>query len=300
MYLMIKKIARGLRDRYYVSVGKKDPVRLAKMLFKKYHGREMNLVHPVELGEKINWLKFYSDTEKWSELTDKYAVRRYVSDLGLGHTLNELYGVYDRVEDVDFDALPTAFVLKSTNGGDGKNVLIVKDKKVLDIPLVRKQLQKWFAKPFGLASAEPHYLSITPRVIAEKYLQPQAEGDVSLVDYKFYCLDGKVYSVFLCCDRGGEQASYAFYDREWAFLPGKILPEFESKTVYPKPESFDEMIAYSEVLAKGFPVVRVDWYEIGGKPVFGEMTFTPAAGYLFRFTQEYLVEMGGRVTLPSK
>lgn len=298
MYLMIKKIARGLRDRYYASVGKKDPVRLAKMLFKKYHGREMNLVHPVELGEKINWLKFYSDTGKWSELTDKYAVRKYVRDAGLGHTLNELYGVYDSVEDIDFDALPGSFVLKSTNGGDGKNVLLVKDKAGLDIPSIRKRLHKWLVKPFGLVSAEPHYLSIKPRIIAEKYLQ--STGDSSLVDYKFYCLDGKVYSVFLCSDRGDEEASYAFYDREWVFLPGKIRPEYESRKVYPKPDSLDEMIVFSEVLAKGFPVVRVDWYEIDGKPIFGEMTFTPAAGYLFRFTQEYLVEMGGRVTLPLK
>ena len=299
MYSLVKRVGRDLRNRYYTRIGRKNTEKLAKMLFKKYHGREMNLDCPVELGEKINWLKFRSNTEKWSELTDKYAVRKYVQDSGLGHTLNDLYEVYDRVEDIHFDTLPDSFVLKSTNGGDGKNVLIVKEKERLDIPFVKKELEKWFTTSFGLASAEPHYQRIKPRIIAEKYLKPQTAEDLSLVDYKFYCLNGKVYSVFLCCDRIGKETHYAFYDKAWNFLPGKILSEYEAEKVYPRPRSFDKMVEYSEILAKEFPIVRVDWYEIDGEPVFGEMTFTPAAGFLFRFTKEYLVEMGEQVVLPS-
>lgn len=38
------------------------------------------------------------------------------------------------------------------------------------------------------------------------------------------------------------------------------------------------MITAASVLGKGFDFVRIDFYEIGGKPYFGEMTFTPEAG----------------------
>ena len=36
----------------------------------------------------------------------------------------------------------------------------------------------------------------------------------------------------------------------------------------------------AEVLATGFPFVRVDLYEVDGRPRFGELTFYPASGYL--------------------
>lgn len=39
------------------------------------------------------------------------------------------------------------------------------------------------------------------------------------------------------------------------------------------------MLELSERLSAGFPHVRVDWYNIGGKPYFGEMTFYTGGGY---------------------
>ena len=38
------------------------------------------------------------------------------------------------------------------------------------------------------------------------------------------------------------------------------------------------MIKYAEILSAPFPFVRSDFYLVDGKVVFGELTFTPAAG----------------------
>lgn len=84
---------RKFRDGYYAKIGKRDPKELAILLFKKCHGCRINLEDPSDIDEKINWLKFYTKTDKWSELTDKYLVRQYVENKGLGHTLNTIYGV---------------------------------------------------------------------------------------------------------------------------------------------------------------------------------------------------------------
>lgn len=72
----------------------------------------------------------YSDTSRWSQLADKYRVREYVEQCGLGWMLNELYGVWESAEEIDFSGrgnLPDTFVLK-TNNGYGQ-VIIVNDRQ---------------------------------------------------------------------------------------------------------------------------------------------------------------------------
>ena len=42
-----------------------------------------------------------------------------------------------------------------------------------------------------------------------------------------------------------------------------------------KPYSLDKMVEMATRLAEKFPFVRIDFYEVEKKPLFGEMTFTP-------------------------
>jgi hypothetical protein len=46
-----------------------------------------------------------------------------------------------------------------------------------------------------------------------------------------------------------------------------------------RPGCYEEMISVAEALADGEPFVRVDLYEVG-RPVFGELTYTPMAGLI--------------------
>ena len=39
------------------------------------------------------------------------------------------------------------------------------------------------------------------------------------------------------------------------------------------------MVELSKKLSKNIPFIRVDWYEIGDKLYFGELTFYPASGF---------------------
>ena len=45
-----------------------------------------------------------------------------------------------------------------------------------------------------------------------------------------------------------------------------------------KPKCIDAIFKYAEVISKQFPFVRADFYAVGDKVYFGELTFTPAAG----------------------
>ena len=59
-------------------------------------------------------------------------------------------------------------------------------------------------------------------------------------------------------------------------------------------------VAMPVFLSAGLPQVRVDLYEVGGKPYFGEMTFTGLGGYMNFFTEEFLLELGDYTKLPKQ
>ena len=83
-----------------------------------------------------------------------------------------------------------------------------------------------------------------------------------------------------------------FYDRDFKKLPfyrndfKKI--DFEIK----KPKNFDKMIKYAEILSNDFPHVRVDFYNIDGDIVFGELTFYNTSGYVSFTPDIYDYEIG--------
>lgn len=251
--------------------------------------RKLNLDHPTTLPEAIQWLKLRSDTSRWPELADKYAVREYVRDCGLENHLNELYGYWEQPQDINWSALPDSFVLKLNNGCH--SVMPIRDKKVTNKEDVTKQFLKWMEKPFGLESAEFHYLPIPPKIIAEKFLHQEP----SLIDYKIYCIGGTAQVILHCQDRVHEKAIKTLLDTKW-----NVIPEYNPRAIHTdeapqKPASLDEIIVAAEKLSQPFPFVRVDYYEIDGRPVFGEMTFTPAGGYKPYGTQKFYEDLGMKI-----
>lgn len=290
-----------LRRKYIITknkrLGEKNPEKLAKIIYIKKFKKSLNLKNPENLNEKIKWLELYTDTSEWSTLADKYRVRKYIKECGLEQMLVKLYGVWENVNDIDFNVLPNSFVLK-TNNASGTNI-IVRDKSRLKIKKTKKQLNKWLKiKDFGIDYAVLHYAKIKPCIIAEEYLEEKStEYSTSLIDYKFWCFNGEPYSVMACYDREGGAAHKIIYDLSWNRHTEFSAPGYEDYKLLPKPKSFDQMINASKILAKRFPQVRIDFYDIDGKPYFGEMTFSSDAGYVYYLTQEYLLKLGLKINL---
>lgn len=281
----------------YQAVGVVSPRSLINIWYRNVFGEDMDFENPRTLDEKVNWMKLHADMSLWTRCADKAAVRDYVREKGLEHTLNEVYGIYEKPEDVDFAALPDSFVLKSTNGGGGRTVLLVPSKKDLDCAEAIRTMRRWMRHKEGYMYYEPHYKSIPARLLAEKFLKP-SEGECSLVDIKINCIEGKAHSVFLCSDRDpGKSVHYSVYDLDWNIHPECIAEKYRTEKVYPRPRSFDDMLRYSEILARGIPFVRVDWYEIDGRPVFSEMTFTPGGGFQGFYSRPFLEGMGNMIDL---
>jgi hypothetical protein len=53
-------------------------------------------------------------------------------------------------------------------------------------------------------------------------------------------------------------------------------------------------------LSADFPHARVDFYDIDGKIVFGEITFFNASGYMKFEPDEFDYELGDKFELPKK
>lgn len=250
-----------------------DRKAIIKYYKKKSGGRIVNLESPKRFSEKLQWYKLNHRDPLMQFVANKYTVREYLESIGYGHLLNDIYRIYSRVKDIDFDKLPERFVLKGTHGS-GFNI-IVKDKSKLNRRQAKMMMASWLKQDIAWSGREWVYKDMPRHIMAEKYLEDET-GE--LRDYKFYCFNGKPAFMQLEVGRGTEHNTRNFYDMDWKLMPfGKELPHNPDLNV-PRPRMFDEMKKIARDLCKPFQYVRVDLYQVGGKVYFGELTFFPAGG----------------------
>lgn len=251
----------------------KRPSALKQWYFKET-GEQLHLESPQSYNDKIQWFKLYGVTPLISQLSDKYRVRDWVSQRIGDKYLVPLLGVWDSVDEIDFDKLPQRFVLKE-NHGCGYNVL-VKDKSSLNIQQLKKILNQWLKIDFAfVAGFEMQYHNIPRKIIAEAYLENE---NSDLYDYKAYCFNGKCEFIEFISNRSSKP-QLSFYDREWNRVNISTGTYASSETLVPKPDNLEELLQCVEKLAEGFAHVRVDFYRLNdGSLYFGEMTFTPCSG----------------------
>lgn len=275
-----------------------DPLFFAKREFYFAFGRKMNVKNPKNLVEKFYWLELNSDLKLMSQCADKYAVRDFVESRGCGQILNELYEKWDSPEEIDLSRLPQEFILKINNGSG--DVTIVEDKEKVDEEAIREHFRRLFKLKYGKRNAQFHYLDIKPCIVAEKLLPMDSTPDFScsIVDYKIWCFNGKPECIWVAYDRKANHVYMDLFDTEWNSLADKLrsIPHYQyhPENKIPKPETLHDMLRYAAILSEGFPEVRVDLYEIKGRVIFGEMTFTSGYGF---FTSEYYDYLGSMVML---
>lgn len=238
--------------------------------------KKLNLRNPSTFNEKIQWLKFNEfSNDIYTLCADKYKVREYVSSKGCGEILNELYGVYDNPQSIDYEALPEKFALKC-NHGAGYNI-ICDDKSSLDIEKTNKQLHYWLKQDFSTLFIEPQYKKIERKILCEKFIENERGGFPD--DYKFYCFNGKPYAVMVCKEREKGTPKFYYFDMNWSPLPFEDTIELINNNDYPEmPDGFKKMREYATKLASDFKFVRADFYLLNSNVIFGELTFTPSAG----------------------
>lgn len=237
--------------------------------YKIIFGKELNLENPKSFNEKIQWRILRDRKDIYTRLADKYLVREYVREKIGEKYLIKLLGVYEKAEDINYDNLPNKFVLKCNH--DSGSVIICKDKYIFDKKIANKKLNYFLKRNFYYMTREWHYKNIKPLIICEELL---SDKHSELCDYKFHCFDGKIEMIQVA---NNSHTGNNMYDVDWKLLPFNYLRDNHGDLKQPK--NLDEMKKIAEKLAQEFNYIRVDLYNLNGKIYFGEMTFTPNAGF---------------------
>ena len=251
-----------------------DDATYLRLCYKAYIGKDLDLIHPKGFNEKLQWLKIHDRNPFYNTLVDKFEVKKWVASIIGDEYVIETYGVWDRVEDIEFECLPDSFVLKPTH--DSGSVVLCRNKAHFNYSLARDQLKSSLSKNFFWGGREWPYKNLRPRIIAERMLSSKVPDGIP--DYKFMCFDGVVKSIFVCTGRAANDLRVDFFDTSWSHMP--FTRHYPNSDLLPQPpESLAEMITLAESLSIGIPFVRVDFYECRGRPYFGEMTFYPGCGF---------------------
>lgn len=260
--------------------------------YRRLMGYPANLREPKTFNEKIMWLKLHYRDPRFVNLADKYEVRSYIKDMLGEEVLTRCYGVFDRVEDINLDALPDRFVLKTTHGS-GQTV-ICKDKSQVNWPEAFARLKGYLQKNYYYYAREWVYKGIKPRIICEEFLDQNGEPPW---DYKFWCCSGNCEFISVHVDRFKEHKQVC-YNARWERQVYRSKTEYEEPV--PRPQNFDKMLEYAHRLARGLPFLRIDFYNINGKIYFGELTFFPDAGMSHFYPQKYDEILGEKIQLPKR
>lgn len=242
-------------------------------------GRNLHLKNPQRFTEKLQWYKMHYRNPVMHQCVDKYLVREYVKEKGLENILVPLIAHYQSIDEVCWDELPTRFVMKTTHGGGGLNVLVCNDKSQLDYSEVAQRLS-FENKPVrkNTLGREWAYYGLQPGLVVEDLLVNEENPEAGVNDYKIFCYGGKPEYIIVDVDRYiGHKRN--FYDVNWNNLHITSDCPASDRDI-PKPEGFEQMLEIASKLSEGFPYVRVDLYNCEGNIYFGEMTFYPWSGYV--------------------
>jgi len=251
---------------------------LKHKIFWKYFFRKgifINFNHPKLFTEKIQYLKLYDCTPVKTKLADKLAVRDWVKErIGEEH-LRKIYGIYDRFEDIDFSKFPkTGYVIKANHGC---NMQVLFPSGGIPAPNYKDIFNGFLKINYAYKSGyEMQYDKIPPKLFVEEFIKNTNE----LFEYMFFCFNGEPKFIMFGSGKMSDKICATMFDTNWNNMHFNYGGESLHDETVPKPENFDKMLEIAKILSKNFKFVRVDLNNINGKIYFGEMTFTPASGYM--------------------
>ncbi len=283
---MLMDLFRFLPDELYL-----------KLFYFSVSGKWLDLKNPKGFNEKQNWLKLHDRHAEYTELVDKYAVRAHIdATMGKGHMF-PLLGKWEHFDEIDFSALPTAFVLKCNHDSGSTRIIRNKeeiseiDKQNMKIFYERRLKQNFFyaGREYPSKGIKKHY------ILAEELMEDMKNPGKSVEDYKFFCFDGVPKIMFIATDRSTD-CRFDFYDMDFNHLDIENLHPHADKPIS-KPIMFDEMKEVAAKLSKGIKFVRIDLYQLNGKIYFGEYTFFHGGAFAPFMPEEWEQRLGDWIDL---
>lgn len=213
--------------------------------------------------EWVQHRKLHDRDPRLPVLADKVTVKEVVArQLGHGWTTPTLWS--GRVLPAE-PAWPFPYVVKSRHGCG--HVAIVRSRE--DHREAVRLSRQWMRQSYGAWLDEWLYGEIERGLLVEPFV---GDGVTLPIDYKIFVFGGQARFIQVHLGRG-DRHRWIVFDRNWR----RVSPATNDKDPE-RPASLEEMVQAAERLAGGFCFVRADFYEIEGRPRFGELTFYPGSG----------------------
>lgn len=228
------------------------------------HGRLPLLDKPERFTELVQQRKLVDRTASHPGLLDKLAAKALVAQaLGEEWTVPTIWEGYLPPSP---GAFPVPAILKSRHGCNQYAVL-TEGSAPADWDGARRKAREWLRRPYGLWLDEWAYRGVPRGLLAE----PLLGGQLPLpIDYKIFVFGGSATHIQVHLGRG-DRHRWILHDRTWRQLAA-------SPDTPAPPASLAAMIDAAETLARGFDFLRVDFYDIAGRPYFGEFCLYPGSG----------------------
>lgn len=245
-------------------------------IYNERMGHIPDIDNPKKFTEWLQWYKLYYVNDLQKRCVDKYAFKEYIREkLGDGYTI-PLLKVWKSPEDVCFEDITDNCVIKSNCSTEGKNIIIVKEKKNVTQSMLDEIKKYWFDKLLLLTNSFCNgYYGVKPCVIIEKYVP-----DIS--EYKLFCFNGKPKFFYTATEHFRDDINMkvypiSFYNVDWKYMDIEF-GDYPAVSGLPKPLHFEKMIEIGNILSKDFPFVRVDYFHSQDKMYLAELTFYTGGG----------------------
>ncbi len=246
------------------------------------HHRRLSIARPTRFTELVQRRKLIDRDPRFPGLIDKLMVKQVVADvLGPEWVTPTLWS------GTELPAAPPCagvYVVKSRHGC---GQMIVAGSGQADWSTVRRITKCWIQHAYGQWLDEWAYRDVPRGVLIEPFVGTAPKLPV---DYKLYVFHGRVEAIQVHLDRATDHR-WSLFDRYWR----KLSSRSEPNDIRP-PATLAEMIKGAEALGSSFDFVRIDFYDVGTVPRFGEMTFYPGSG-LDRFDPPELDRVLGQFWL---
>lgn len=269
---------------------------VVRLQYRVLVGRWPNLKDPKRFSEKMEWYKLHYRIPLMTQCVDKYREKFYLNNKGFREYVPKTLQVCGKIEEVDFDKLPNAFIIKCNNGY-GNNV-IVRDKSKMNKVKIYKTFNAWHSTSPVVFGREWAFLDVEQKILVEELLVSEdgtQKGDLN--DYKFMCFNGEPKVIWADIDRYTNHRRN-FYDLEWNQMPVESdCPNTDYEVT--APYGLPKMLEIASLIAKDFPFVRVDFYSVNKKIYIGELTFYPWSGCVNYKPDSFDFELGEMFVLPE-
>lgn len=227
------------------------------------HRRLARLDLPMLFTEWVQHRKLHDRDPRLPLLADKVRAKTFVTErLGAEWVTPTLWRGHLLPAEPAWDF---PYVVKSRHGCG--HTLVVRN--VADHAAAVRQSRGWMARGYGAWLDEWLYGEIERGLLVEPYI---GDGPALPTDYKVFVFGGRARFVQVHLGRAADHR-WIVFDADWRRVSGA-----SGDPDPPRPAALAEMLSAAERLARGFCFVRADFYEIAGRPRFGELTFYPGSG----------------------